>query len=172
MRGGANAVIYYTDVSLTNGSKITSTPLKNLIRQGCNEQTYRQVIHNKPLAALLKVMLQPEYLDIQIVDFVERLHSAEGKVISSSGMKICDYVKSNFGRAVVLDHSVNRPGFVVPDFKKALDNFHVNNPSISLEPATWGSSHSANESKLLDEYKLTRRMTDSTARFNALKTRL
>lgn len=170
--GGSNAVIYYTDVTLTNGGKITSTPLKNLIRQGCNEQTYRQVVHNKPLAALLKVMLQPEYLDIQIVDFVERLHSAEGKVVSSSGMKICDYVKSNFGRAVVLDHSVNRPGFVVPDFKKALDNFHVNNPSISLEPATWGSSHSANESKLLDEYKLTRRMTDSTARFNALKTRL
>lgn len=29
-----------------------------------------------------------------------------------------------------------------------------------------------NENKLLEEYKLTRRMTDSSARFNSLKTTL
>jgi len=73
---------------------------------------------------------------------------------------------------VVLDHSVNRPGYVVPDVKKALKNFHDNNPVVSLDPSTWWDSRSANESKLLDEYKATRRMTDSTQRFNALKAKL
>lgn len=39
---------------------------------------------------------------------------------------------------MVLDHSVNRPIYVVPDFQKAIENFHANNPAISLDPQTWG----------------------------------
>lgn len=168
----SSAVIYYSDSSLTNGNKITSSELKTLLRQGCSESTYNKKLHNKPLAALVKILTLPEYLDIQVLDFIERLHNAENKVVTDTGIKIKDFVKSNFGRAVVLDHSVNRPGYVVPDFKKAIENFHTNNPTLSLEPQAWGSQSASNESKLLEEYKLTRRMTDSTLRYNSLKAKL
>lgn len=169
---GTEAIIYYSDVNLTKGQKLTSTALKKLIRQGCNEDSYRKIIYNKPLAALVKVISLPEYLDLQIIDFIERLHSVENKIVSNTNMKIKNFVKSNFGRAVILDHSVNRPGYVVPDFKKALANFHLRNPSISLDPQQWGKNHDEYESLLLEEYKLTRRMTSSVARFNSLKGKL
>ncbi|MCV4640070.1 hypothetical protein OFB62_32715, partial [Escherichia coli] len=80
---------------------------KELLRQGCIENTYNQKVHNIPLAALVKVLTLPAYLDIQVLDFIERLHSAENKVVLSAGnKKIKVFIKSNFGRAVVLDHSV------------------------------------------------------------------
>ncbi|HBX6297259.1 TPA: hypothetical protein MH668_21850 [Klebsiella pneumoniae] len=84
---GSSAVIYYSDSLLTQGNKITSKELKELLRQGCIENTYNQKIHNKPLAALVKVLTLPEYLDIQVLDFIERLHSAENKVVLSAGNK-------------------------------------------------------------------------------------
>jgi len=169
---GASSVIYYSNNILTQGNKITSSALKTLLRQECSERNFGAMVHNKPLAALLKVLILPEYLDIQVLDFIERLHVAECNVVTSEGIKIKEFVKSNFGRAVVLDHSVNRPGFVAPDFTKAINNFHTNNPTVSLDPGTWGNNHDMNETKLLEEYKLTRRMTDSSLRFNTLKAKL
>lgn len=169
---GSSAVIYYSDATLTDGEKITSTALKTLVRQGCNVQTFGYSVYNKPLAALVKVLSLPEYLDLQVIDFIKRLHSAESKVVTTNGNKISDFVQSNFGRAVVLDHSVNRPGNVGADFKKAIDNFHIHNPTVSLDPNAWGTDHDTYETKLLEEYKLTRRMTDSTLRFNSLKAKL
>jgi hypothetical protein len=169
---GSSAIIYYSDSVLTQGNRTTSTELKTLLRQGCSESTYGTKVHNKPLAALLKILVLPEYLDIQVLDFIERLHIAENNVVTSDGKKIKDFVKTNFGRAVVLDHSVNRPSFVAPDFTKAIENFHIHNPTISLDPQTWGRDSTSHENKLLDEYKLTRRMTLSSSRFNSLKEKL
>lgn len=169
---GTSAIIYYSDNVLTQGNKITSSELKIVLRKGCSENNFGSTIHNKPLAALVKILKLPEYLDIQVLDFIERLHAAEENIVTSDGKKIKDFVKSNFGRAVVLDHSVNRPTYVVPDFQKAIENFHANNPAISLDPQTWGIESATNENKLLEEYKLTRRMTDSSARFNSLKAKL
>lgn len=169
---GTSAIIYYSDNVLTQGNKITSSELKIVLRKGCSESNFGSTVHNKPLAALVKILKLPEYLDIQVLDFIERLHAAEENIVTSDGKKIKDFVKSNFGRAVVLDHSVNRPTYVVPDFQKAIENFHANNPAISLDPQTWGVESGTNENKLLEEYKLTRRMTDSSARFNSLKAKL
>ncbi|MFZ4833741.1 hypothetical protein [Rouxiella sp. Mn2063] len=168
---GSSATIYYNDAILTNGKKITAIDLKVLIRKGCSEETYGHVVHNKPLAALVKVLLLPEYIDLQILDFIDRLHLAENKIVVSN-KKIKYFVKSKFGRAVVLDHSVNRPGNVVRDFKKAVDNFYKNNPQVNHDPAQWGSDFSKNEKNLLEEYKLTRVMTNSVGRFNSLKAKL
>ncbi|HGM6861241.1 TPA: hypothetical protein ACKQDZ_002580 [Serratia rubidaea] len=169
---GMSAVMYYCDSGLTNNEKITSKKLKELLRQGCEKSSYGHPIYNKPLAALLKVIKIPEYLDIQVIDFVERLHKAESEIVTSSGKRIRDFVKSKFGRAVVLDHSVNRPSNVGREFKEAIENFHGHNPSVSLDPTTWGDSHANYEQLLLDEYKSTRKMTNSVARFNALKAKL
>ncbi|MDH2066245.1 hypothetical protein [Pantoea sp. GD03673] len=168
---GSSAVLYYSDSLLTNSDKITGAALKGLIRNGCTQEKYGMVVHNKPLASLLKVILLPEYQDIQVLDFIDRLHSAENKVVKSS-FKIRDFVKSKFGRAVVLDHSVNRPANVVRDFKKAIDKFYENNSSVNSDPTLWGSDFTKNESDLLNEYKLTRKMTDSVGRFNSLKGKL
>ncbi|WP_240726340.1 hypothetical protein [Escherichia sp. E4702] len=169
---GTSAIIYYSDNILTQGNKITSSELKVVLRRGCFESNFGTIVHNKPLAALVKILKLPEYLDIQVLDFIERLHAVEENTVTSDGKKIKDFVKSNLGRAVVLDHSVNRPAYVVPDFQKAIENFHANNPAISLDPQTWGVESGTNENKLLDEYKLTRRMTNSSARFNSLKAKL
>ncbi|WP_223817790.1 MULTISPECIES: hypothetical protein [unclassified Pantoea] len=168
---GTSSIVYYSDAELTGGKKITATELKHLIRNGCSETTFRKVIHNKPLAALVKLISLPEYLDLQVLDFVKRLHHAENGSVGN-GAKIKDYAKSNFGRALVLDESVNRLANVTADFKEAIKNFHSHNPSINSDPKTWGAQHESNERLLLDEYRLTRRMTDSTKRYNQLKAKL
>lgn len=168
---GSSATLYYSDADLTNGKKITELDLKKLIRKGCDISTYGKVVHNKPLAALLKVITLPEYLDIQVLDFIDRLHDAESIKITSTTM-IKSYIKSKFGRAIVLDHSVNRPGLVKKNFKSAIDNFYAHNPGINRNPDMWGIDFDANEKKLLEEYKLTRDMTDALNRFNSLKGKL
>ncbi|MGL5128673.1 MAG: hypothetical protein ACRC7D_11095 [Aeromonas popoffii] len=169
---GSSAITYYIDGLLTDGGKITGRDLKNLLRKGCNESTFNSVINSKPLAGLLKVISLPEFLDIQVLDFIERLHSAESNIVSSGDIRIRDYIKSNFGRAVVLDHSVNRPGYVKDNFKIAISNFHTQNPSVSLNPHDWAELHEIYEEKLLEEYKITRSMTDSISRYNSLRSKL
>jgi hypothetical protein len=168
---GSTAVIYYNDSIITSGDKITGSDLKYLIREGSVKETYGHVVYNKPLAALLKVILLPEYLDIQVMDFIDRLHSAESNSVSDD-YKIKDFVKSKFGRAVILDQSVNRPGYVVRDFRKAIDNYYTHNSKVNRDPTKWGGDFINNEKNLLEEYKLTREMTDSVARFNSLKAKL
>lgn len=168
---GSTSIMYYTDPILTGGEKITGSDLKVLIRRGSTKETYGKTVNNKPLAALLKIILLPEYQDIQVLDFIDRLHSAEGKVVKN-GKKIQDFIKSNFGRAVVLDHSVNRPANVARDFKKAIDNFYINHPKVNVDPALWGEDFAKNENSLLGEYKLTRQMTDSASRFDSLRGKL
>ena len=81
-------------------------------------------------------------------------------------------IKSRFGRAIILDHSVNRPGWVTLNFRAALDEFFRNNAKVNKNPNLWGDGFSENERKLLEEYKLTRKMTDSIKRFNNLKGKL
>lgn len=168
---GLEATIYYEDKLLTGGEKLTSTELKNIIRQNCNAKAYGSIIKNKPLAALLKVILLPEYLDLQVRDFIERLHEAENTSVTTT-TKIKDYIKSQFGRAVVLDHHINRPGFVKKDFKDAVDSFFAKNPKVNANPELWGNDFDIYESKILEEYKSFRRMTDSITRYNSLKRKL
>ena len=72
---------------LTQGKRITTTELKTLLRLGGTENTRNQKIYNKPLAALVKVLALLKYLDIQVLDFIERLRSAENKVVLSTGNK-------------------------------------------------------------------------------------
>ncbi len=169
---GSSAITYYVDDLLTSGGKVTGRDLKNLLRKGCDESTFNSVLNSKPLAGLLKVISLPEFLDIQVLDFIERLHSAESQVVSSGDIRIKDYIKSNFGRAVVLDHSVNRPGYVKDNFKMAISNFHTKNPNVSLNPHDWAESHEIYEKKILEEYKVTRSMTDSISRYNSLRSKL
>ena len=168
----SSAITYYFDALLTNGNKVTGRALKKLLREGCDASTFNHVINSKPLAGLLKVISLPEFLDIQVLDFIERLHSAESHTVTPSNIKIRDYIKSDFGRAVVLDHSVNRPGYVKDNFKAALNNFHIKNPNVSLNPHDWAELHETYEKKLLEEYKLTRNMTDSINRYNSLRSKL
>lgn len=168
---GPSAVMYYKNDVLTQGQKITSKDLKVLIRTGSSLETYGKTVYHKPLAALLKIVTLAEYLDLQVLDFIERLHEAEEKNVNAN-FSIKDFVKNKFGRAVILDHSVNRPNFVQTDFRAAVDRFFINHPTTDRNPKNWRDEFDENENKLLNEYKITRNMTDSTSRFNTLKVKL
>ena len=75
-----------------------------------------------------------------------------------SGFKLKDYLKSPLGKATVLDHHINRPGYVSRDFGAALQRFFDRNPSAAQEPINWGDNHEKYEHSILNDYGNTRRM--------------
>lgn len=85
---------------------------------------------------------------------------------------INDYIVSKLGKAVVLDHHVNRPGNVARDFGAALTSFFAMNPTVSEYPGSWGANHAKHESALLDIYGPSRHMTDARLRYQNLKSNL
>lgn len=96
----------------------------------------------------------------------------QGRPAGHTTHKISDYIRSNLGKAVVLDHHVNRPGYVARDFGAALDTFFSRNPTVSHDPGTWAAQHSSYESSILDIYGNSRVMTDAGARYRSLKAKL
>lgn len=110
-----------------------------------------------------------------MLDFISRLHEAENKklIIDSKNLTIKDFVTTKFGRALILDHSVNRPNSVLTNFKTALDNFFIDYPKVNKDPVAWGDNHVLYENILLEYYRDARhQMTDNIKRFNSLKDKL
>ncbi|MGH8073811.1 MAG: hypothetical protein ACREO4_07035 [Lysobacter sp.] len=154
---------------------MTGAALKLFIRDGFTEENFRTSARKRspPLAAVVNAITTMEFQEKQVVDFIGRLRKVmEIKPHGSSSRAIGDYVKSNFGKAALLDQHVNRPGYVSRDFGKALKLFHTGNPDAPKAPEQWNEQHSANEAKLLDIYGDLREMTDSTKRFEALRKKL
>jgi hypothetical protein len=154
---------------------VTGNELKVLLRQGFNQASFesRAKLISKPLAVFVHAITTNEYMVKQVLDFVQRLRRSIS--ISPSGYHlrvIGDYVRSNFGKSVVLDHHVNRPGYVAADFGNAVKTFLINNPTVSENPAGWGEDHARHESALLEIYGPTRRMTDADLRYQSLKGKL
>lgn len=137
---GINATIYYNNSLLTYDNDITGEELKAIIRKGCDVNSYGKSVYNKPLAAIVKLISLKEFQELQVLDFIERLHEAENKELNIDGknLTIKDFVTTKFGRALILDHSVNRPNSVSTNFKAALDNFFINYPKVNKNPVTWG----------------------------------
>jgi len=172
---GINATIYYNNSLLTYDNDITGEELKAIIRKGCDVNSYGKSVYNKPLAAIVKLISLKEFQELQVLDFIERLHEVENKELTIDGknLTIKDFVTTKFGRALILDHSVNRPNSVSTNFKAALDNFFINYPKVNKDPATWGDNHVLYENILLEYYRDARhQMTDNIKRFNNLKGKL
>ena len=81
----------------------------------------------------------------QIVDFIKRLESAINKKPTGYTNKIKDFVKSKLGKALVLDHDVNRPGHVSNCFADALNEFFLSNKKVSKSPSDWSDKHNLYE---------------------------
>jgi hypothetical protein len=103
-------------------------------------------------------------------DFIDRLRNKVLPIKPSlkDPYTLEDYLKSKLGKATVLDHHVNRPGYVKTDFKNALERFFKNNPTVSRNPYDWSFNHAKYERIILDDYGNNRRGTDMAARYKKL----
>lgn len=178
-----NYTMYYEK---SNKTKITGKELKKFIRKEFNKDNYgKSNIASAAILPIIKLMLDEKFLQKQIKDFKFRLdYSLSTKV---SNHKISEYLKSNFGRALILDQHVNAPAWVKPDFQSSLNKFFdkkdkeiddfnkkekdkkKHKTKISRNPNDWGSNHNAYENEIIKDYGTTRRGTDMKARYNKIK---
>lgn len=164
---GAKYYLYYKGV--------TGSELKALLRTGFDQAAFegKKQLSSEPLAAFINAITSKEYLAKQVVDFVKRLRAVVALRPVGHGLySIGDYIHTKVGKAIVLDHHVNRPGYVAPDFGSAVTNFLLANPEVSENPKVWGVDHHKYETELLEIYGPSRRMTDAVNRYQSLKGKL
>ena len=166
---GASPKMYYQGEARANGAKLEGQELKSNLKIGCGEATFGQVIDCQPVSVMACAISSPLYVEIQIMDFIDRLHSALEKKPTGYTFTAGKFFKTLLGKAVVLDHDINRPGFVRDDLGTALDNFFFQNPTVNRNIDTWGAAYDTYERKILDLYGNDRRMTNASTRYNHLK---
>jgi len=176
-----NNKMYYKNPIDEKAKKITGKDLKSKIREGCSKDTNKKKIRNAILEPIIRAILDKDFQDKQVIDFIVRLHKALNKKPDGhTAYKIEDFIKSKLGKATVLDHDVNRPNHVSKYFGKALDTFYskkdkeiedenkkidkenetIPDPKlknkkkekISRNPKDWGDKHSEYEKEILDIY--------------------
>ena len=155
------AKMYYRHQVLTKGNNYTGAELKRLLREGFNETAFsrKQKVDSIPLSSILKAISHEKFQEQQVLDFTKRLkHEVMEIKPSGFGFKLKDYLQSPLGKAAVLDHHINRPGYVSRDFGAALQRFLDSNPSVSEAPTSWGDNHTQYELSILNDYGNSRRM--------------
>ena len=151
----------------------TGKELKAIIRKGFTSSTYGEKVKNSATAAFIEAISSNEYQDIQLEDFTDRLNNIALKINPRNYTYIIsDYVKSNLGKATVLDHHINRPAQVAKYFGRALNVFFASHPTVSKKPSDWGNNHTAYEKIIIDYYGVHRSGTDMINRYNKMKAKL
>jgi hypothetical protein len=146
-----------TGVDLKN----TKPTLKELIRNSFTKDTLGKKIQCIPIEPLINATTDPDFQVKQIKDFVTELHKVLEKIPSGHLYPLKVYLKSKLGKALALDHQVNRPGYVINDFGKALNKFY-NNPKyseVSKNPSDWKGNHKTYENEIIGYYADVRRGT-------------
>lgn len=152
--------MYFKDPKSPSMKPVTGAALKSYIRQ-----KNRPDIWKKTLGPLREAGQDIEFQKKQVLDYNSRLVSAVSQKPTGYKYPIKGYVTSEKGAGMVLDHSVNRPAYVAPDFAKALNRFYANNPGVSKNPGDWPADKRAGyEKQILSNYGDVRRMTDSQGR--------
>ncbi len=195
--------MYYKDMSDSLSSKITGKELRKKIREGFNKKTLNTKIECKPLESLVKAAKDIDFQKKQIMDSNKRMEDSLNKkpvkaytgskknknITEKYSHKIKDFLKSNLGKALVFDHSINRPAYPIFDFGNALNDFFKEKDKavddynkgkekkdfklkISRNPNNWGDNHEEYEKKIIELYGPNRDMTHSLIRYNKLKTKL
>ncbi|WP_238327361.1 hypothetical protein, partial [Rodentibacter pneumotropicus] len=140
---------------------MTGSRLKQFLREGYSVDNYTKFVPSKAVAIFAEAVIIEEYQDLQIEDFIDRLNNkALVKKPKGYNYQISKYVKSNLGKATVLDHDVNRPGNVAEDFAEALNYFYKVHSNINKDPSTWGEEHKNYEREIIEYYGNHRRGTD------------
>ncbi|MCD9564247.1 LysM peptidoglycan-binding domain-containing protein [Tenacibaculum maritimum] len=180
--------MYYKDPSKSDSSKITGKQLKEKIREGFKSTELKKKHKCKLLEPIARASKDKDFQAKQVEDFISRL---KNKVLpikpQKYNYKLEDYLKSKLGKATVLDHHINRPAYVKPDFGKALDNFFIKKDKeveefnkkekdktkhknkVSRNPNDWENNHSTYEKSILDDYGVNRRGTDMKGRYHKMK---
>ena len=169
---GGTAIMYYRHPNITNNEKITGNALKNILRKNCNSTTYGEKIKSVPLTSIVNAITNEKFIEKQIIDIKRRLDSCLNMKPNGYNYKIGEYILSNLGRATILDHSTNRPGYVAKDFSDSLNRFFEKNSFISKDPNAWSSERSTYERAIIDDYGTNRRMTDAKKRYKKIQDRL
>ncbi|MBM6577393.1 hypothetical protein KCP91_13495 [Microvirga sp. SRT01] len=115
------------------------------------------------LDPLQKAGRDPDFQAQQIKDFQTRLTAAVGTVPAGAAYTrpAGDYVTSEQGAAMILNHHVNRPAHVDNAFGAALDTFYAANPKASRDPATWtAEQRTTYEADILANYSTERASTN------------
>lgn len=164
---------------------VTGSDLKLLITKGFISSKKSKTVVCIPVEPLINACKNAEFQAKQLEDFINRLEVYLNKKPVGYDEKIIEFVKTNLGRATVLDHSVNRPGHVIEYFAQALKLFFKKYPSIPKKPELWAKNHNSYEQKFLDIYGPLREtkttssvgnplngMTNGKSRYESLKTKL
>ncbi|WP_312428106.1 hypothetical protein [Achromobacter sp.] len=151
---------------------LTGRHLKEEIRKDFSATSASGKKENALLGSILYAISSDEYIELQVVDFIDRLRLANSLIPSGHSYEIHHYLRSNMGRALILDHHINRPNYVARDFGAALSRFYLSNPRAPKDPRTWGSNHQNYENAIISDYGVSREMTDATGRYNALEARI
>ncbi|WP_298311872.1 LysM domain-containing protein [uncultured Aquimarina sp.] len=190
-----NDSLSYKDPLNSSSTALTGSTLKTKIREGFDSSTYKSKLKCTILEPIVKAMKDADFQSLQIIDVKKRLNKVSKFKPSGYSYKIKDYFISKLGKAVALDHHINRPAYVKPDLGKALDNFFAVKDSeideynkdkdekdrkekISRNPNDWGSDHSDYETIILEDYGVNRRMSKrdgvsvAPGRYEHLKTEL
>ena len=144
--------VTYTD---TTGS-YTQSALRTKIREatdplGASEEGHKNTI----LAPFVLLGNLPEFQDKQVRDGIARLHEALGKSLKGAAYKgfvVGDYLTTIYGKAVALDHSINRRGLPGRYVGMAMDKLIEENHNVSPDPTKWGSNRAAYEHRLIEIY--------------------
>jgi hypothetical protein len=102
-----------------------------------------------------------------IDEFIDYLKRIKEQLAGESCLKGEPFMK--LGKATVLDQYVNVPGYVSDDFGKALNNFYIQNPTVSKKPSEWLNNHIIYEAEIIEYYGVNRRGTNMKKRFNNIK---
>lgn len=115
----------------------------------------------KALDPMQKAGRDPDFQTQQIKDFQSRLRVATSVIPAGPNYTkpAGDYVTSEQGAALLLDHHVNRPAHVDNAFGLALDRFYAANPKVSRDPADWTAEQREQyEPAILSNYQATREL--------------
>lgn len=174
--------MYFKDLN----RKLDGSKLKKEIRKGFDSTTYAKKIDCKLLEPIVKVSKDIDFQGLQVVDVQKRLFRVTRLTPKKYNYKIQEFLKSKLGKAVVLDHHINRSAYVKTDLGKALDNFFIkkdkevidfnkkekdkkkHKSKVSRNPNDWGDNHSIYEKSILDYYGKNRRMSKINAKSVAL----
>ncbi|MBQ4819638.1 LysM peptidoglycan-binding domain-containing protein [Aquimarina sp. MMG016] len=190
-----NNTLSYKDPSDSSSTKLTGSTLKTKIREGFDSTSYESKLKCKILEPIVKAMKDPDFQSLQVIDAKKRLNKVVKFKPSGYSYEIKSYLKSKLGKAVALDHHINRPAYVKPDLAEALDNFFAtkdeevdeynkdkdkkdHKAKISRNPNEWGENHSDYETIILEDYGVNRRMSKrdgvsvAPGRYEHLKTEL
>ncbi|WP_396616026.1 hypothetical protein ACHZ97_18335 [Lysobacter soli] len=119
--------------STTSGPRMyyngeTGAALKDALRRDFSTKSKERKA-SPALASIVNAIASDAFMDRQVLDFVRRLHVVESLVPRGHQYSVGDFLRSKLGRAVALDHHVNRPGYVARDLGAAISAFLAANPN-------------------------------------------